>query len=391
MKGYFTKRSAHSWTVTFDAPRGADAKRNQRTLTVKGTRKDAEREFARIATELERGTFVASDKTTLAQYLEHWLSIVEHELGAKTYGRYQSIVLLHIAPALGHVELRNLRPHHIETAKKQWITGERKDKKKGRLSQRTVQHIFGTLFTALNSAKRQGLLAINPCENVNPPKVERREITPPNEAEVATIVQRSAGTEIGAVVVVAIGTGLRRGELLALRWGDVDLENGLLSVRRSLEYINGQIRFKEPKTKRSTRTVALPAFVIADLRRHRLGQAERFLALGLGRPGSDTIVFDRLGKPWNPATFSSYFYRLVVSAKLPKARFHDLRHSFASFALQSGTDLKTISGALGHSTISTTADIYAHVASSLQHEAATRLDSMLTRAFARSASEKDLG
>ncbi len=187
---------------------------------------------------------------------------------------------------------------------------------------------------------------------------------------------------------MAFATGLRRGELLALRWSDVDLAGGRLSVRRSLERVGGEIRTKEPKTARSRRTVALPTFAITALRTRKDDQ-HRNLAVLFGdlearRRQREGWVFDRIdGEPWDPGAFSLAFYRLIRRAKLPAVRFHDLRHSYGTLALAAGTDLKTISAALGHSTISTTANIYLHAVESLQQEAADRINLIVADAIER--------
>ncbi len=131
--------------------------------------------------------------------------------------------------------------------------------------------------------------------------------------------------------------------LLALRWCDVDLDSGALTVNRAIEHIDGKPRFKDPKTKRSRRTISLPAFVMERLRRHRVEQAERFLRDGLGRPTPETLLFERGGEPWVPNTFGTFFWRILKAANLPIIRLHDLRHSFASMALAAGVDLKTVS------------------------------------------------
>lgn len=188
-------------------------------------------------------------------------------------------------------------------------------------------------------------------------------------------------TELGAAIATALGSGCRRGELLALRWSDVDLDRGTLRIVRSLERITVrsakrsryELRFKDPKTKRSRRTISLPPFAVARLRRHRLEQAERFFSAG-ARPDSDTLVFERDGRPWNPNTFGLTFARIARDAQLPKVRLHDLRHSFASLLLAGGADLKTVSTALGHSTIAVTADTYAHVSPAMLRDVANLLD-----------------
>lgn len=386
MKGHFRKRNrkGNSWTVWFDLPPGPDLKRRQKSLTVKGTRKDAEREFARRRHEMEQGTYVDNRKATLGQYLEHWLDMIAHDVTARTLQAYRGHVELHIVSTIGNVKLGDLRPAHIDAAKRAWITGERKDKKAGSLSPHTVKHVFSTLFTALNKAKRQRIIAVNPCESVDPPRWERQEMTGSLDKERAVqLLSVFEQSEIGAAVVTDMGSGLRRGELLALRWGDLDLDAGRLAVNRALEHIGNQVRFKEPKTKQSRRRISLPAFVVQRLRKHRVEQAERFLSLGLGRPRADTLVFERLGKAYNPATFGSIFARLVRRANLGKVRLHDLRHTFASMSLEAGVDMKTVSNALGHSSISTTADIYAHVTPALMRSAADRLEDTLGRAIAK--------
>ena len=188
-------------------------------------------------------------------------------------------------------------------------------------------------------------------------------------------------SELGCAVAVAIGSGCRRGELLAVRWCDVDLSAATLRVSRSLERVTitnakrtrYELRLKKPKTRQSRRTVALPNFALERLRRHKVTQAKRFFQAGV-RPDSNTIEFERDGQPWNPNTFGLKFAAIARDAGLPKVRLHDLRHSFASLLLAGGADLKTVSTALGHSTISITADVYAHVSPKMLKGAADVLE-----------------
>ncbi|HZY97928.1 MAG TPA: site-specific integrase [Candidatus Cybelea sp.] len=200
----------------------------------------------------------------------------------------------------------------------------------------------------------------------------------------------SSDSEMGAAVVLAIGSGLRRGELLALRWADVDLEAATLRVNRALECVaivdpddpenrTPELRFKEPKTSGSRRSIPLPRFAVERLRQHRREQKDRFDALGTWRT-NDSLVFDRGGEPWNPNTFGTEFAKRARKMKLPPVRLHDLRHSYASLMLESGVDLKTVSQALGHSTIRITADTYAHVTPAMQQSAAERLDRIVRTA-----------
>ena len=195
-----------------------------------------------------------------------------------------------------------------------------------------------------------------------------------DEHGLGALLTVARGTELEIPIVILVGTGLRRGEAFGLRWSDIDLDRARLTVRRSIEIVGGVRREKPPKTARSARTVALPPFVVDALRRQKSEQGARRLLLGLGRD-EETYVFDRAdASPWNPDLFGWRFADLVRRHKLPKIRLHDLRHSYATFMLAAGVDLKSISTSLGHSTIAVTANTYAHVSDSLQQQNADRLD-----------------
>jgi integrase len=225
-----------------------------------------------------------------------------------------------------------------------------------------------------------GAMMRNPVDAVAPPRFEQREMESLDAKGVSALLSVAQQTDLNAPIVVAIGTGLRRGELLALRWSDLDLDAGRLSVRRSLETVKGVTRTKAPKTRRSARTVALPAFVVTLLYRERAAQLERHVLIGLGRD-EDGWVFTRAdGSPWEPGAFSLHFARLVKRSKLPHITFHGLRHSFTTLALASGVDLQTVSRALGHESVAITSRIYAHAVESLQQDAASRIDAHLSEA-----------
>lgn len=397
MRGHFSKRwyvdkktgerrQSSTWSVLYDLPRVGDEPRKQKIKSGFRTRKDAEAWFNRKVEQLRQGVAPHDDRMTLAEYLTDWITVLEgptSRVKAPALRAYRNHVNGHIIPAIGSVRLSELHAGHIEAAKAKWGQTAPVRGKDDVISARTVRHIFATLKSALNRAKRQRIIAVNPCELVDAPAAERKEMQALDIPAAAALLRAFEGTVLDAPVITAIGTGLRRGELLALRWSDVDLSAGTLTVNRAIEHENGKTRFKEPKTKRSRRTINLPPFVTERLRRHRVEQAERFLSDGLGRPIGETLLFERAGEPWVPNTFGTAFWRVLDDAKLPHIRVHDLRHSFASMALEAGVDLKTVSTALGHTTISTTADLYAHVTSSLLKDAAERIDGALGAALRR--------
>jgi integrase len=384
------KRTASTWSVRYDEPRAEGQPRTQKIKSGFRTRKDAEAWFNRKAEAFRQGVAPHDDRVTVGEYLKGWIETLAapgSTVRAAALHAYRNYVEKHIIPAMGTVRLSDLHVGHIEAAKAKWsATEQRRRKEKHPLSPRTVRHIYATLNAALNRAKRQRLIAVNPCELTEAPKVERKEQKfldlPGSEA----LLRAFEGSPIDAAIVTALGTGLRRGELLALQWRDVDLDGATLTVNRALEHVDGTTRFKDPKTKRSRRTISLPAFVVERLRRHRTEQKERFMADG--RPDlakeTDLLVFDRGGgEPWIPNSFGTVFRHILRGAGLPHVRVHDLRHSFASMALEAGVDLKTVSTALGHTTISTTADLYAHVTSSMLKDAADRIDAVLGSALRR--------
>ena len=394
MRGYFRKRNyiddktgearkTSTWVVAYDLPREPGEPRRQAFKSGFRTRRDAEAWFTQKAEELRQGIAPPDERMTVEQYLKQWLESISDSVSASALHAYRNHVELHIIPALGKVRLTELRAQHIERAKAQWRSSDlkRRKGKVGKLSARTTHHIFCTLRDALNRAKRQRMIAINPCDLVDPPKVERKEMKHLNAQDSVALLRALGDSDIGAAITVSLGAGVRRGELLALRWGDIDLDAGVLSVQNALERDGGITRLKPPKTESSRRTIILPRFVVDRLRRHRIEQAQRFPANVAILQTPETLVFERNGKSWVPNTFTTAFMRALRDAGVKRVRLHDLRHSYASLLLESGVDLKTVSMALGHSSVATTANIYAHVTHSLKRDAADRLDNAITTAM----------
>jgi integrase len=307
----------------------------------------------------------------------------------QTRRAYRIYVEKYIIPTLGSLLLRDLRAGHIEAARDRWLTEPRvrvaKDRKDPAppLSGHSVKHALDTLRVALRRAREKQLIVRDPFAHVKAPRFEKPEMTALDAAQAGKLLELADDSIIGAAIATAIGTGLRRGELLALRWSDLDLDAARLTVHRAIERVDGVTRFKEPKTRRSRRTVALPPFVVERLRRQRVEQVQRFSDLAIAWPTGETIVFDRAGEPWIPNSFGLLFDRLLRRTGLPRVRLHDLRHSYASLMLEAGVDLTVVSRALGHSNISTTADLYSHINASMFEGAADRLDRAIGNATRR--------
>jgi integrase len=381
MKGHLRKRGDRTWAVIVDVGRDADGKRRQRWHSVKGSKRDAEREMAKILHEMNTGSYVEPAKITVGEYLDRWLAdYAKHNVAGKTFERYEDIVDRHLKPDIGHIPMPKLKPLHIQGLYSKALTEGRSDGRGG-LSPQTVLHCHRVLRGALQQAVRWQLLAQNPADAVKPPRPARREMRALDDDGIKKLLDTARGSRLYWPVLLAVSTGMRRGELLALRWSSVDLDRSTLSVSEALEETRNGLRFKQPKTARSRRTVDLPSVVSAEMRTAKVATAKQKLALGPAYEDQNLVFAKEDGSPWPPDNFSTAFVALAGKAGLEGFRLHDLRHTHATQLLKQGVHPKIVSERLGHSTVSITLDTYSHVLPGIQREAVDALDVTLRRAI----------
>jgi integrase len=375
--GHIRQRSPGSWELRYSP--GTDAatgKRRILTATVRGDRKAAERELRRLLRTLDDGSHVDPTRITLRAWFVQWLAAVQQEVSPKTHERYDELVTNHLIPALGALPLSKLTPSDIQNAYGKWAVGGRRDGKAGGLSPLTRRYIHVILRSGLARAVEQQLLARNPADAFKKrlPKVERKQMVTLTAEESERLLESIKDTRIYWPVMLAFATGMRRGEVLALRWKNVDLDRGVLRVVQSLEQTRTELRFKDTKSSQN-RAITLPAFAVRELRRLKHEQAQELLSLGIRQTG-ETLACCRVdGEPLQPRSVTHQFDLLCKRIKdLPRVRFHDLRHSHATQLLADGVHPKVAQERLGHSTITTTMDLYSHVTETMQADAATRLD-----------------
>jgi len=324
---------------------------------------------------------VKPHKKTVTEYLNEWLNHIEQTtIGRKTFEGHKEHIENYIIPLIGDIGLLRLEPFDIETMYTELRKSGRK-KSKGGLSEQTIKHIHSTLNNALKRAVKWKLLTNNPCIDVDKPMPKKTEMQALDENETASLLRSVEDTRLYAPILVAVTTGLRRGELLALRWKDIDFKRHKLNVRQSVEVTKTSLGFKEPKSKSGKRSITLPQITINTLLKHRKKQNEQRLMLGAGYKNLDLVFSDYDGDIWHPDVFSNVFSRHAKKIKLKTTRFHDLRHTHATQLLIQGIHPKVVQERLGHSTIVITLDTYSHVLPNMQEEAAEKIDSIFKNAL----------
>lgn len=332
------------------------------------------------------GVLIRDDRQTVGQFLECWLDdCCAPRVRRRTLRSYRDTVRLHITPTLGRIPLTKLTPQQVQ----KWLNDLRgaaaaSRPKVGRpapagLSPRTVAYSRTVLRIALGQAMRWGLVQRNAAALVSPPRVERKEVEPFTLEEARSFIEAVQGHRLEALYTVALALGLRQGEALGLRWEDVDVEGGTLSVRFQIQRVKGEgLLLVELKTTSSRRAIELPETVIKALRSHRVRQLEERLAAGADWREKGLVFTTGIGTALDPRNVLAAFKRLLTATGLRSQRFHDLRHGAATLLLAQGVSARAIMDLLGHSQIGITYNLYSHVIPELRRDAARKMDSILT-------------
>jgi integrase len=381
MKGHIRQRSSGRFAIVLETRDPATGKRRRKWHSFTGTKRGAQIECARLISEINGGTYLEPAKTTLAQFLEQWLANIKASVSPRTHERYEEIAKKNLIPLLGGITLTKLQPMHISAAYTKALADGRRDGKGG-LSPHTVRHMHRVLKQALAHAVRWQLLIRNPVDAVDPPKVECHEFTTYDMAQTATLIEAVRGTRMFIPTLLAVLCGMRRGEIAALQWRNVDLTAGQISVVASAEQMNGSVRLKETKSGKA-RTVALSETVRVELRAHRLQQAREMLKVGTRLTNDNFVAALADGSPMRPTFITHEWVHVINATDLPRVRFHDLRHAHATHLLSAGIHPKVASERLGHSRVGITLDLYSHVLPGMQEDAAAKMDAALKAAQKR--------
>ncbi|NLN70318.1 MAG: site-specific integrase [Chloroflexi bacterium] len=317
--------------------------------------------------KIQRGLFYAGPKLTLSEYFDEWLVAREGSIKPKTLFQYRQIINKHINPVLGKIKINELQPAEIQALYNQKVESG--------TGIRTVGLIHSVLHCALNHALRLGIIYRNPSDAVYKPKAPKREMNILDESQVRALLIAARGKRHEALYKVAITTGMRKGELIGLKWGDLDWDTHQLNVQRQVQRVPGEgLKYSQPKTAAGRRMIYLGSDTLQSLKEHLQRQWFEREFMGNRWQDHDLIFPSSIGTPLSQSNLDRDFKKLLREAELPNIRFHDLRHTAASLMLKQGVSIKVVQERLGHSNAAMTLNVYSHVMPGMQEEVAEKMD-----------------
>lgn len=397
-RGFIEKRPNGTLRIGFDIGFNSDGTRKYIRKTLpKGTKEREAQEILRqMMYEYDKGILAEPQKLLFRDFLKKWLDDMEPALSPKTHFRYKELIQQHISPRIGQHKIEKIRPAHIQglyTALQK--PGARLDGKEGVLSAQTILHIHRLLHRIFQTAIAWQIIPKNPVDGATPPKVPKSEMNILNEEQAKKMFELAARENLQyyCTLLIAIFGGLRRSEIMGVRWRDVDFDNHTIAVNQVSQYVPGQgIIFKEPKTKGSRRTVSLTPAVFEALQKLKESQEARKEKLQNKWKDTGLVFVTHDGGPMHPDSITSWFPAFMEDNDLPKIRFHDLRHTSATLMIMKNVPMKLVSTRLGHSSIGITVDTYTHAVTEAEKQAARALDHILANqaepAAAQQAKEK---
>lgn len=364
------------WQITIELPKDPiTGKRNRRYKTVEGTKKEAERAMHDYIRELEKGYYVTDSKITITEWIDTWLEVyIVPNVSPTTLSRYEGMIKRYIKPILGHIQVQQLNTLAVQA----WVNGLKISPVSGKeMSAATVKHAYHVLKGAMDKAVLAGIIHRSPCIGVMMPKGSKKPPVVYDEAQIKQLIAAAKNTEMELIIDIELCLGLRRGELLGLRWEDIDWEKHQIHIVQNRVVVNGKSVVKDPKTESSCRVVDVPPQLIQKLHKHKMKCLSNRLRLGEAYVVTDLVIVHPNGKPIYPEYVSQMLTKLQDKAGLPHCRFHDLRHLCASIMLMQGVNVKVAKEHLGHKDISTTMNIYSHVLPSVAKDAAQKIGALV--------------
>lgn len=362
------KKEGTSWYYVFYLEKDANGKRRQKKKRGFKTKKEAQKALNEAINAINKGIYVEPSNALYKDYLEQWFTTKKNSIGIQTAKVYENYLKGRIIPTLGSYSLSKLSTIYIQS----FINSLNEEG----LSSATIKKVFEIIRNSLEHAVDFELVHKNTASKVKLPKSNKKEMTVWNEQEVNTFLKVGKEDPCYIVFYLALTTGMRQGEILGLRWKDVDLEKGLINIKQTLSH-DGKTFISGAKTKSSLRTINLSELTVKALKARKLIISKEKLSLGHIYEDFDLVACTHHGTPFNPANVRRTFKKLIKLSSVSDIRFHDLRHTHATLLLSKGINVKVISERLGHSNIKVTLDTYSHVLPTMQEEVARKLDEII--------------
>jgi len=366
----FKRKGRKTWSVIVDLDRDQSGKRKQEWHNGYRTKREAERALTEIMGRIDRSEHVSPSRLTVERFLcDEWLLNVKTTVRPSTFAVYQAIINGHVLPYIGDRPLQQLKPADLSALYAQLT-------ERG-LAAKTVRNVHSLTRSALKEAVTLGYVTRNVASFAKPPRVPQTEMRTWNAGELRSFFDHASDDRFSPAWLLLATTGMRRGEVLGLHWRDVSLDHARLSVRQALVLVGNEPTLQEPKTTKGRRSIPLPPETVASLRAHRKQQLTEKMSLGPDYLESDLVFRREDGTLVHPSTLSRRFGKLVRQTQLPEIRLHDLRHTFATLALQAGVPVKVVSEILGHASVTITYDTYSHVIPGMMEDATSKVAALL--------------
>lgn len=372
--GHIRKRTAKSGAVSYQIT--VESERNPLTgerersyKTVKGTKKQAEATLRKMIDEVESGGIVNLSPMKLGDWMGQWLDIYLPHIEATTRAGYKERIKKHLLPALGNIPLKNLNATIIQ----QWVNSLTDEKN---LSPKTVKNVYLNLKQALTQAVVLHMLPYNPCEGVNLPKLQKYQAQIYDKDEISDMLEAASGSDMYLIALLAVSVGFRRGELLALKWDNVDFKNSIIHIRENTVLADGVKITKAPKSSAGIRDISIGEKLTDELRKAHTKYLSNKLLYGKAFVDSNLVICQKDGKPYSPDSITQKWERFVKQHNLKHIRFHDLRHSCATAMIEANVPMKTVQERMGHASITITMDIYGQCTKTMNESAADVMDNV---------------
>jgi Site-specific recombinase XerC len=374
--GTIYQRSDGRWTGQMTVAIDPITKKQKRKTVYAKTKREVQEKLLILQYQKHTTGFISTDKTTVGAWLDKWLEVyAKPHLRTKTWESYGWLIRVHLKPSIGEIVLSKLQTSDVQ---QMYNAKLRTDEHEG-VSARTIRYMHSILGAAIKQAVRENLVARNVVAFAKPPSSQKAEMHLWNSDQVKIFLDKSTDNRFYPVFLLALGCGMRRGEIIGLQWQDVDLDNGIVHIQQSLVTTNSGLKMESPKTPRSRRAIPLPEEVVKALKHLRLRQNEEKIRYRDIYQDDGFVFTWEQGKVIDPNYITHLFARLATEAGLPAIRFHDLRHLHATNLLELGVNPKVVQERLGHSSITVTMDIYSHVSKGMQESASVLVNGLLAK------------